>query len=100
MVQLAGLLELDEDSMTPAQAYSAILASCPDEASLRAMLDAMKTSLGSEVTCQGFGAVMDAPKYAQLSLLPRDVNLADYGQVLETSRLGGGIVERDPSSIG
>ena len=86
--------------MTPAQAYSVILASCPDEAALRAMLDTMKTSLGSEVTCQGYGAVMDAPKYAQFSLLLRDVDLSDCGQILGTSGLGGVIVEAEPSSVG
>ena len=54
------MLELDDESLTPAQAYSAVRETVPNDKYLRPMLEALKKPLGSLVQCHGFGACMDA----------------------------------------
>jgi hypothetical protein len=61
LVELSELLELDEDFMTPAQAYTAIRNNVPNERYLRPTLEMLKKPLASLVECHGFGACMDAP---------------------------------------
>ncbi|QIW98855.1 hypothetical protein AMS68_004373 [Peltaster fructicola] len=65
LVCLAERLELDDDFITPAQAYSAIKAQCPQPVLLRRVLATMKSALTALVQCQGFGAVMDTTKFNQ-----------------------------------
>lgn len=59
-MELSELLELDEDSMTPAEAYSAIRQSIPTGQYLRPTLEALKKPLGDIVVCHGYGACVDA----------------------------------------
>lgn len=61
LVELSELLKLDDESMTPAQAYTAVRETVPNDKFLRPTLDALKKPLGSMVQCHGFGACMDAP---------------------------------------
>ena len=53
------MLELDDESLTPAQAYSAVRQMVPKESYLRPALEALKKPLGSLTQCHGFGACMD-----------------------------------------
>ena len=57
------MLELDEESMTPAQAYSAVRETVPNDRFLRPALEALKKPLSSLVQCHGFGACMDTAMY-------------------------------------
>ena len=54
------MLELDDEIMTPAQAYSAVRETVPSDDFLRPALQTLKKPLGSLVQCHGFGACMDA----------------------------------------
>ncbi|KAK5165562.1 uncharacterized protein LTR77_009091 [Saxophila tyrrhenica] len=65
LVELSELLQLDEESLTPAQAYTAVRSNIPSEKWLRPTLDSLKTPLSSLVQCHGFGACMDAPMFWQ-----------------------------------
>ncbi|KAK3049821.1 hypothetical protein LTR09_008997 [Extremus antarcticus] len=65
LVELSQLLELDDESLTPAQAYMAVRGNVPDERWLRPTLESLKKPLGSLVQCHGFGACMDAPMFWQ-----------------------------------
>lgn len=58
-MELSEALELDEEAMTPAQAYSAVREAVPTDKYLRPTLDALKKPLASLVQCHGFGACMD-----------------------------------------
>ena len=59
LVELSAKLELDEELMTPAQAYSAIRETVPNESYLQPTLEALKKPLASQMECRGFGACMD-----------------------------------------
>lgn len=66
LVELAGMLDLDDEFVTPAQAYSAVRNTVPNEKFLRPTLEALKQPLGAITKCQGFGAGMDAVLYVSL----------------------------------
>ena len=78
-------LKLDDEQLTPAQAYSAIRETVPSDEYLRPVLEELKNPLGSLVHCLGFGAVMDAVSVA--ALLPLFPMLTMHaGHVLATRR--------------
>ena len=54
------MLQLDDEWMTPAQAYSAVRETVPNDNFLRPTLESLKKPLGSLVQCHGFGACMDS----------------------------------------
>ncbi|KAK3691302.1 hypothetical protein LTR37_018708 [Vermiconidia calcicola] len=60
LVELSEMLDLDDELMTPAQAYSAIRETIPNQRYLRPSLELLKKPLASLVQCHGFGACMDA----------------------------------------
>lgn len=53
-------LDLDDDQLTPAQAYAAVRDSVPGPAFVRPVLDALKGTLGGMVECRHFGSVVEA----------------------------------------
>lgn len=58
-------LPIDEEEITPAQAYSAIRDSVPSEDLLKPALDALKLPLSGIVECRGFGTVMPTDMFRQ-----------------------------------
>lgn len=65
LVQLSEELALDDDQLTPAQAYSAIRECVPSDDHLRPTLEALKVPLAPFVQCSGFGAWMPADTFWQ-----------------------------------
>lgn len=57
------MLEIDEEFVTPAQAYAAVRETVPNDDYLRPVLEALKKPLGNLVKCFGFGAGMDSTLY-------------------------------------
>ena len=53
------MLELDEELITPAQMYSAIRETIPNDDFLRPTLEALKKPLSSLVQCQSFGSCLE-----------------------------------------
>lgn len=53
-------LPLDDEDMTPAQAYSATREAVSEDQDLKPALDALKLLLASSVGCKGLGAVLPA----------------------------------------
>lgn len=58
-------LPIDEEEMTPAQAYSAIRDAVPSEEMLKPCMDALKLPLSGIVECRGFGTVMPTDMFRQ-----------------------------------
>ena len=59
-MELSEQLQLDDEQLTPAMAYSAIRQEVPNDGALRPVLDALKVPLSSMVQCGGFGSWMPA----------------------------------------
>jgi len=57
---LSEQLELDDESMTPAQAYAAVRRAVLTDEMLRPILQALIVPLASVVECQGLGSVLPA----------------------------------------
>ncbi|KAF2162731.1 hypothetical protein M409DRAFT_69013 [Zasmidium cellare ATCC 36951] len=58
LITLSSNLPIDEEEITPAQAYSVIRDSVPSEGLLKPCLEALKGPLSGIVECRGFGTVM------------------------------------------
>lgn len=71
-------LPIDDEEITPAQAYSAIRDSVLNEQMLKPCLDALKLPLSGIVECRGFGTVM-----------PTEMFWEHLHSVLETLKLQG-----------
>ncbi|WPH04628.1 Hypothetical protein R9X50_00752100 [Acrodontium crateriforme] len=65
LVKLSEDLPIDDDFITPAQAYAAIKEGVPSEELLRPTLDLLKAPLSGLVGCQGFGALMPTDAFWQ-----------------------------------
>ena len=65
LIALSTNLPIDEEEITPAQAYSALRNSVPSERLLQPALDALKGPLGGIVECRGFGTVMPTQVFRQ-----------------------------------
>ncbi|KAK5121809.1 hypothetical protein LTR85_004684 [Meristemomyces frigidus] len=65
LVELSEQLQLDDELMTPAQAYAMIRKELPSDDLLVPVLDMLKLPLASIVECLGFGAVMPSAKFYQ-----------------------------------
>jgi len=63
LVKLSEHLQLDDEQMTPAQAYSAIRESVPSGEKLKSTLEALKVPLAGLVLCSGFGAWLPADTF-------------------------------------
>lgn len=63
LVAFSEQLQLNDEQVTPAQAYSTIRQEVPSEAFLVPVLEALKVPLGSLVQCSGFGAYMTAEMF-------------------------------------
>lgn len=64
-MKLSEDLPLDDDEMTPAQAYSAIRQNVASDADLRPTLDALKVPLGCIIECRGYGSVIPSDQFWQ-----------------------------------
>lgn len=53
-------LQLDDEQITPAMAYSAVRLEVPSEKALRPVLEALKAPLAGYSQCSGFGAWIPA----------------------------------------
>lgn len=65
LVELSEQLELDDELMTPAQAYAMVRMELPSDDLLRPVLGKLKVRLASIVQCSGFGTVMPSVKFYQ-----------------------------------
>lgn len=63
LVELSEQLPLDDQQLTPAQAYAAIRQEISNDEMLRPVLEALKVPLAGIVQCLGFGAVMPTPMF-------------------------------------
>jgi hypothetical protein len=64
-VELSEQLQLDDEQLTPAMAYSVVRQESPSDAALQPLLRALKVPLASMVQCSGFGAWMPADMFYQ-----------------------------------
>lgn len=58
-------LPIDDEEITPAQAYSAIRDAVASEEMLKPCLNALKLPLSGIVECRGFGTVMPTDMFRQ-----------------------------------
>ncbi|KAF2723930.1 hypothetical protein K431DRAFT_282624 [Polychaeton citri CBS 116435] len=65
LVAMSEHLQIDDEQITPSQAYSAIKDRLPNNDYLRPTLEALKEPLGSLVNCYGFGAVLSTELFWQ-----------------------------------
>jgi hypothetical protein len=64
-VELSEQLQLDDEQLTPAMAYSVVRQEVPGDAALQPILRALKVPLASIAQCSGFGAWMPADMFYQ-----------------------------------
>ncbi|KXL46223.1 MAG: hypothetical protein FE78DRAFT_31082 [Acidomyces sp. 'richmondensis'] len=77
LVELSEQLQLDDQQLTPSQAYAAIRQEISSDEMLRPVLEALKVPLAGIVQCLGFGAVMETPLfYMHLDSVLSALNLA------------------------
>lgn len=80
LVELSEQLPLDDEQMTPAQAYAAVRREVPKNNMLRPVLNALKAPLASLVECLGLGSVLPANAFYQhLDVVLQNLGLAEPG---------------------
>lgn len=65
LVRMSENLPLDDEEITPAQAYSAVRGRVPNLQLIKPVLGTMKTVLAEHVSCKGFGSVMPTDLFCQ-----------------------------------
>ncbi|KAH9825521.1 basic region leucin zipper [Teratosphaeria destructans] len=65
LVELSAHLDLDDDQITPAQAYAAVRREVPCARDLRPVLEALRRPLALEVRCLGLGSVVPAQRFSE-----------------------------------
>lgn len=65
LVRLAEAMKLDDELLTPAQAYAATKAKVSNPSMLKTILDRLKVSLAAISDCEGFGAIIPTVLFYQ-----------------------------------